>query len=67
MKENWIISVEQSFEEIVKSKLQKLKIKILHELMEIGVFTIQCSKEEIDFVKKIPGVLSIEKEGEMSI
>jgi hypothetical protein len=67
MKENWILSIEKSYEEIVKEKLLKLKIIILHELLEIGVFTIQCSKEEISKVKKIPGILSIEKEGEMSV
>ena len=67
MKKKWILSIEKDYEELVKSKLFKMKIEIIHELMEIGVFTVQCTLDEMEKIKKITGVLAIEPEGEVHL
>lgn len=63
MKKKWIISIEKDYEEIVKSKLLKMNIEIIHELLEIGVFTLLCSEDDAEKIKNIKGILSVEQEG----
>jgi hypothetical protein len=66
-KSTWLISVNPSDYENVKSKLRKDKYQILSALDIIGVITLKASADEVAEIIKIKGVLTIEKEREIHL
>ena len=67
MKSKWLILTTPDDFIQVSTLVEKRKIEILNRLEQIFVIEVSTTKKKAENLKNVPGVLSVEAEGELTI